>query len=273
MAALEEREAFKLEGYVVVDSLVGSLEVEQLKGIGSERREDLDMYILGNQLLLVDPGLILRIVAGERTLDILEDIMGPFVQLDSVALVGLPPRCSADISWHRDLYGSVPRGREFQRPLSINLLIYLQNLDHDVGPLRVIPGSHRKAMLMDDGVRAAPHEDERLVFAKAGQGVIVHNNLVHSRTRNRSSRDRMHLSVVYNLTCMRSTVDYLGQEFRAIVEQIEAIGDPRLSRLFGKDAYGEHRYNSGFLQDEEEIWRQWRRMELEARKMSDAELP
>jgi len=112
-------------------------------------------------------------------------------------------------------------------------------------------------LVMSPEQRKRSHPDERLIYVKAGDAVLIHNNLVHSRTRNHSDCDRIHVSVVYSLTCMRSTIDFASMDLQEILSEARKIGGPRLLRLFGDDRNYNERYNCGFLQNDEEMWVDW----------------
>jgi hypothetical protein len=261
MASEASVERFIAEGLVVLPSLAGSEAVAALRAVAKQARVKHQIYLTGGELLPFQPDLVLPILGSARVLDIAESVIGPFVQLDSISLVGIPPRISAGISWHRDIYGSVPRGSDFQRPLALNLLIYLQDLNEEVGAFRFIPGSHRQAVLLDTQQKVRPHPSEKLLFANAGDGVLLHNNLVHSRSPNLSDDDRIHLSVVYTWTCMRPGINLTLPGVRSIIEELRKADIPRYLRLFGEDASADQRYNSGFLEPDERMWETWRKSE------------
>ena len=80
-------------------------------------------------------------------LRLLERLMGPFVQIESVVLAGFPPvsenQAGAVSAWHRDrLFGLLPQDGVYCRPNVVVLMTYLQEQIGSVGPLRVLPGSH-----------------------------------------------------------------------------------------------------------------------------------
>jgi hypothetical protein len=243
-------------GYTVFPSLLTAACISPLRGAAQAKRASGGMYI-STDLFETHPAVILPLVTSALVLDTLELIVGPFVQLDSVSLMGIAVDCPADISWHRDPYGSVPRGQDFQKPMSLNLLIYLQDLTDSVGPLRVIPGSHRYPLMMTAKEQQRPHSTEEMIHARAGDGVLIHNNLVHSRSRNNSKQDRMYLTIVYNLTCIRPSMDLSAPALKAITNDVRKNGSPRLMRLFGEDRFGAKRYNCGFMSNETDLWDRW----------------
>src|SRR5262249_16837632 len=142
----------------------------------------------------------------------------------------------------------------------LNLLIYLQNLHASVGPLRVIPGSHREPLIMPEQERSVPHQRERLLFLAKGDAILLHNNVVHSRSRNLSGKDRIHVSILYNMSFMRQDLVF-SPGLSLIVDKLGKIGDPRLLRLFGQDHESWRRNNSGFMCSEEVAWADWLKQE------------
>ena len=244
-------------GFAVIENLLSISAVEQLRATSSRARGDGDIYICGREALERHPDLTLPLICSPLILDVCECLMGPFVQLDSFSLVGLRSHAVSGINWHRDVYGGVPRSREFERPMVLNLLIYLQDLTPATGPLRIIRGSHREPLVLTEEQRRQRHPREELFFLKAGDGIIIHNNLVHSRSPNQSDRDRLHISIVYSLSCMRQAINVSREPFDALHREVRRVGDIRLMRLLGEDTHAEARFNSGYLRADRELWTEW----------------
>jgi ectoine hydroxylase-related dioxygenase (phytanoyl-CoA dioxygenase family) len=206
------------------------------------------------------PDEMLPAVANPNVLAVLEAMMGPFVQLDNLTLAAFPSVEDSEgktSGWHRDRWAEMPRGDAFQRPLAANAICYLQDLDDAFGPLRVIPGSHRRPIGIPAEQQMLPHPDEVLVHAGAGDVVVTHNGLVHAGTPNTSGRPRYFFSVYYNLSWLRTTDDHSGPNVTRIVQEARARGDHRTMRLFGVDDHLQQRGNSGFLRPDEERWAEW----------------
>jgi hypothetical protein len=245
------------DGFTVFGGLLGDGAVAQLRATAACGQAGDDLYVCGRETLEQHPELVLPLICSPAVLDACEAVMGPFVQMDSFSVVGLRPGGGGGISWHRDVYGSVPRSSAFERPLALNLLVYLQDLTPDVGPLRVILGSHREPLLLTEAERREPHPREQLIGFSAGDAVLIHNNLVHSRSPNRSGTDRMHISVVYTLSCMRPSIDTSRDPLAALLVEARRVGDARLMRLLGDDVHAQARFNAGFLRADSEAWRDW----------------
>lgn len=96
------------------------------------------------------PDLVLPALSNERLLDFAEMIVGPHVQLESITYRRTAPQdpetTGPILNFHRDMFAEFPQEGVYHRPLLFNALSYLQDLDDENGPLRIIPGSHMKAM-------------------------------------------------------------------------------------------------------------------------------
>lgn len=208
------------------------------------------------------PRLMLPAVANPLILDFAEMVLGPFVQLDNLTLAGFPPVAPKDVKgkvsgWHRDRWSQVPRSSAYERPLAINAITYLQDLTDEFGPLRAIPGSHRKPITLSVEARSLPHPDEKILPMRGGDVIVIHNGLLHSGAPNTSGKIRYFFSVYYNLTWLKCTDNHHGPNVQQIVRQARARNDHRTLRLFGVDDQLEARANSGFMQPDEERWAEW----------------
>ena len=209
------------------------------------------------------PRLMLPAVSNSTLLDFAQRVMGPFVQLDNVTLAAFPP-VAPDVAaggvsgWHRDRWGEVPRGTDYQRPHAINAISYLQDLTPEYGPLRVVPGSHRRAVEIAPAERAKPHRDEQVLQLKAGDVALTHGNLIHSGTPNTSGKMRYFFSIFFNLSWLRHTDNFAGPNITELKNQARAAGDLRLLRLMGEDEQLENaRQFLFFLDDDEAQWARW----------------
>lgn len=207
------------------------------------------------------PRLMLPAVAHPVMLDFAEMVLGPFVQLDNLTLAGFPSAAREEVKgvsgWHRDRWGQVPPTDAYLRPNAINAISYLQDLTDDFGPLRVIPGSHRKPITLQSEERMQPHPDEQIIHMKAGDVVVIHNAMLHSGTPNTSGQTRYFFSVYYNLTWLKHTDNHNGPNIQRLIQEARERNDHRLLRLFGVDDHLQARANSGFVEPDEPRWAEW----------------
>ncbi|MBN9297038.1 MAG: phytanoyl-CoA dioxygenase family protein [Filimonas sp.] len=253
---------FVEEGFVIIKNAFAPSLIENWCQLVAALNFDRSIKLVQGNFFETDPELAFQTVADHQILNILERIMGPFVQLDGLTLVIWPPSISnntleTEISWHRDPYANVPFSNYYCRPLAVNVLSYLQDLDDEIGPLRIIPKSHRMPFTMPVNQRSRSHPLEKLLYLKKGETIIFHNNLVHSRTPNNSSNLRGYVSVYYNLSWLRSSFYNNAIFIKNIQRRAQQNNDRRISRLFGIDDELENRTNSGFMSHDQECWNEW----------------
>ena len=114
------------------------------------------------------------------------------MQLLQYDLLRQGPRQEAGgLSWHRDF--SVPG----ERPLSINTIVYLDDMGRDRGPTRVIPKSHFGEKLPPSKIRNEGMSNEVLLEAEAGDAVFINSAIWHTGDRNQSNGLRRGVFLYY----------------------------------------------------------------------------
>ena len=137
--------------------------------------------------------------------DVAEDLLGSGVRFHHSKLNFKWARGGEEVKWHQDI--QYWPHTDFS-PLTIG--VYLEDVDDEMGPMGVVPGSHRGELfdLYDDEERwsgSIRDEDlprahvERAVSLKGGAGsVTVHNCcMVHGSLPNQSPRSRPLLLQTY----------------------------------------------------------------------------
>jgi len=222
-----QADAFERDGYAVVE---GALDAELLGRVRAEAGALADVEPRESERRVWHERALFRRQAFRDLLDVAplvdgaELLQGADVQL--LALDLLLVRDGSDgIGWHRDVQFVC------NKTLSINTGIYLQDLTDDVGPLRVLPGSHRS----EDGpdVRGGgPLPGERVVHAKAGDAVFFDAALLHAGGRNSSGRDRLAVFPYFGRYWVKRMDNYFTQPLPADLAQTT---DPMKRQLLGLD--------------------------------------
>ena len=266
---------YRAQGYTVFEGLYDEPtmqawrreqdRLETLSAEGPHGQERTDWF--GNMLERA-PQLMWPAVAHPVILDFAEQVVGPFVQLDNLTLAAFPSVDPGEAAgkasgWHRDRWSRMPSGT-YERPLAFNAICYLQDLDDQYGPLRVLPGSHVKPVSLSEEETRTPHQDERLICMKAGDVVFTHSGLLHSGTPNTSGRKRYFFSVYYNISWLKHTDTFTGPNCQQLIAWARTRQDHRSLRLLGQDEHLQGRGNSGFQQPDEARWRQWAREDQHA---------
>ena len=150
-----------------------------------------------------------------------------------------------------------PEDGVYHRPLLLNALSYLQDLTDENGPLRIIPGSHMRALRMTREESRQPHPKEVVVYPEAGDVAVFHCSMLHSGTVNRSTDYRYLFFLTLNHSWLKHRANYQGPVSQAVIAQARTRNDRRLMRLLGVDDQFFRRANCGFLEPDEENWKKW----------------
>ena len=260
---IDERfEEYKTNGFTIFERVFDESQMLLWREKHQQLSAENDGQTWFGNMLEAAPDLMWPAVTQPTILEFVEKVMGPFVQLDNLTLAAFssiePQKAKGRVSgWHRDRWAHVPYTDAYHRPNAINAISYLQELTDAFGPLRVIIGSHRTPLTMEDTERAKPHPAETLIHMKAGDVVITHNGLVHSGTPNTSGQLRYFFSIYYNLTWLKHTDHHSGPHTQQLLAEAKAANNHQLMRLLGVDEQLQPRCNSGFLLPDEERWEEW----------------
>ena len=169
-------EEFKAIGFTLFPKMLDDDWVAQMRAAFEEIADRIPNPDGSRSATFVDvlehkPDLVLSAMSNPRLLDFAEMIVGPHVQLESITYRRTAPQ-PADtkpvLGFHRDMFAEFPQEGVYHRPLLFNALSYLQDLDDRNGPLRILPGTHMKAMSLKPEERTQPHPDEVILYPQAG---------------------------------------------------------------------------------------------------------
>ena len=266
MKPLEEHLAeFKRDGFTLFPRMLDPAWIREMR----DGFEDLERCIPNadgsrpsaiTNLLELKPEPVLRALSNERLLDFAEMVVGPHVQLESITFRRTPPEPEKDgaaLGFHRDMFAFFPEDGVYHRPLLFNALSYLQDLTDETGPLRIIPGSHMRALRMSPEEARRPHPEEVIVYPKAGDTAVFHCSMLHSGSPNRSTDYRYLFFLTFNHSWLKHRANYRGPVSQAVIAGARARNDRRLLRLLGVDDQFAQRANCGFLEPDEENWKRW----------------
>ena len=243
-------EQFQQVGYVVLERLIDLQTIEtwkdsfhqliqKVKPIQRPSKHGLGRQIVVDNLVEYEPGIMLSAVANSMILDFLELLMGPFVQLESLRINLTEPVAVEQVevdtrNWHRDMW-AIFAGctSDYLPPNACNVLTYFQDMDDQIGPLRILPGSHRTQDLIQNQFQA--QTNERFIYAQAGDIVVIHSALIHAASPNISDHPRYFMSRFYNKSYLPHRDHHTGPNVQHIIEVARQRKDRRLMRLFGID--------------------------------------
>lgn len=258
---------FKENGYTVFQQLFDQKQIaywkEKCLQIREELFGDVDQWVyLVRDMVERYPALMLPLTANPTILDFIESVMGPQIQIGDANLNVFSPIAKEEaankvIGWHRDMYAFVPTSTDYQTPRQILALTYLEDMTEETGPLRVLPGTHRKPMVIPPEEKGKPNPDEVVLSLKSGD-VIIFSGLLHSGSYNTSDRYRLLLGGMYTYTWYKPDCNFDGPNISQLIKEAAERNDRRMLRLFGGHSHIERgRANSGFTQLDETHWKEW----------------
>src|SRR5262245_16937063 len=220
----EQLAAYKTDGYLVFPELLDASELDVLRSALVEVLRDAEGLTETNDRFSVtrtdDGGYSVRrifdpiarhpafhdLVLNPKILDVVENLIGPNIQLHHTKLNLKPPSSGeARFEWHQD-YPFFPH-TNFDL---LAVMIYLDDSTEENGCLTIIPGSHqwgpRNHLFAKDGAFSSQLEDKSVVNdpsrwlrvpVPAGGMELHHCNMLHSSTANRGTKPRSAMVIQY----------------------------------------------------------------------------
>ncbi len=191
MTTPDEHAFFLENGYLHVPNILTG---EHLTQIQSEfdRVWELEKPPVSQHKLLKHRAFI-DLISHPPILERHQAIFGGQTQLLQYDLLRQGPRNTAmpDYGWHRDF---TMRG---DYPLSINTILYLNDITEETGPTRVVPGSHRGVERPSAAQSVGPIAGEVPVYASAGDAVFINSAIWHTGGCNHSDGLRRGIYLYY----------------------------------------------------------------------------
>lgn len=195
----------EVEGYVVLPNVLDSGIIEQIEmemadaPMQTKDYSDAQTYFLEPQWRSQAAA---QVIANPTMVKFLESLCGPDIVfthgLFTRTLSGSPP-----ISLHTDgqPFGSSIFGYEGSSPRLLRVLYYLDDLNHERAPFRLIPRSHLSFHAeANPYTRYKSHPGEITLCPKAGTAVVIPINMFHGTHPNRSPEQRTLLQFGYRPT-------------------------------------------------------------------------
>jgi ectoine hydroxylase-related dioxygenase (phytanoyl-CoA dioxygenase family) len=163
--------------------------------------------------------LFRRLIGDDRILDVIEDLIGPNIQLFHDQALWKPAHTGGPVHWHQDnaYWRCTP-------PNLVSAWLTLDDVTRTNGAMQFIPGTHLQAVghakastsnaLLDSGEHADTGRAV-VVDLPAGGITIHHCQTLHMTEPNTTPRQRRALAIHYMVPGTRSlrTGEYLGVSF------------------------------------------------------------
>ena len=220
MITREETTQFLEHGYLHVP---GVLTGNHLTQVQSEFDRVWGLPGQSNQSKLLQHRTFIDLIEHPAILDRHRAVFGDQVQLLQYDLLRQGPRNETFPlrAWHRDF---VFPG---DRPLSINTILYLDEMTQERGPTYVVPGTHRGEALPPQGMTHEPLPGEVAALARAGDAVFINSAIWHSGARNTSDGPRRGIYLYYGYWWLKRYEGSVALPWQAL----EGAGDQRLQLL------------------------------------------
>jgi len=233
MMTPDEEALFLDQGYLHVPEVLTGAHLRQVQ---AEFDRVWDLPGQSNQAKLLQHRTFIELIEHPAILCRHRAIFGDQVQLLQYDLLRQGPRSETfpTRAWHRDF---VFPG---DRPLSINTILYLDEMTEERGPTYVVPGTHRGEALPPQGMTHEPLPGEVAAFAQAGDAVFINSAVWHSGARNGSVGARRGVYLYYGYWWLKRYESSVSLPWQAL----EGASDRRLELLGVKMPAGDiHQYD------------------------------
>lgn len=214
----QEREVafFNRWGYLLVEDTLTPEQVETLRQALDEAVERKNAFMFGQ--LLEEDDRFGFLVDNPPVLTRMKALLGNCIQLHSATARVTRPG-EPDQNWHRDgpwpiAPGGTPYG---SLPAQINCGYYLDELTPELGPVGIVPGSHRAPFRPPASPVSFP--DEKFILAKPGQAVMFDGWLYHRGCANTSEQRRRVCLMCYQNAWMKSREPFDGPRVTKLREE------------------------------------------------------
>ena len=238
MKTPEEKAFFLKNGYVHVP---GVLTRDELTHVQSEFDRVWELPGQSNQTKLLQHRTFIDLIQHPEILDRQSALFGNQLQLLQYDFLRQGPRNETfpTRAWHRDF---VFPG---DTPLSVNTILYLDDMPEERGPTYVVPGTHRGASLPPRGMLNEPLPGEVAALARAGDAVFINSAIWHSGGRNRSDGPRRGIYLYYGYWWLKRYEGAVSLPWQALED-----ADEQRLKLLGIKMPGDlHQYdpNAGLV--------------------------
>lgn len=214
-------EAFERDGFLVLPQALSGDALTEIQEAARElaRSEPSEVgFRVWHERALFRRAAFRRVFECRELLEAQIALLGDDAQMLALDLLMTRPQ-NGGIGWHRDVTFVC------NKTLSINSGIYLQDMTPECGPLRVVPGSHRREENLSqnpDGVLEVP--------VRAGDAVLFDAGLWHAGNLNNSSHDRLGLFAYFGKYWIKRMDNFFTQP---LPQSLTQTSDPLQRQLLG----------------------------------------
>jgi ectoine hydroxylase-related dioxygenase (phytanoyl-CoA dioxygenase family) len=229
-------EEIKVNGYSFLEKTIPENELKEYRSkidevyrkqeeeLGRDYLAEINELHIARALLAYDDSF-LRLVEYEKTLKIIEKILGEFFILNlQNAIINLPNQAHHQSSWHRDL---PYQNFVISQPIAINVFYCIDDFSLETGGTELIPYTHKMEILPSaDFIK----QHKVVLNCPAGSVVIFDSMLLHRAGYNLSKNIRRGVNHIFSVPIMKQQYDFPAMLKGKFSE------DPFLNRLLGYDS-------------------------------------
>ncbi|MEM7128293.1 MAG: phytanoyl-CoA dioxygenase family protein [Chloroflexota bacterium] len=196
MYTQEEMDFFLENGYLHAPKVLNQEELAYYRGEFDRVWEAEKPKVNQHRLLKYDS--FIELIEHPNILNRQRAVFGNQVQLLQYDLLRQGPQSDMPArSWHRDF---IFPG---DRPLSINTILYLDEMTEERGPTRVVPGTHRGAEYPPEESRHDPLSGEVAAYGAAGDAVFINGAIWHTGGSNQTEGQRRGIFLYFGYWWMK----------------------------------------------------------------------
>lgn len=219
-----EREFFLENGYLCVEGAIDGAHLRQMQEafdhVWEAEGGEKTRRVATHQLLKHRP--FIDLVEHGPILERHRAIFGRQTQLLSYDLLRQGPHSAfPDRRWHRDF--TFPG----DCPLAINTIIFVDDIDEQAGPTRIVPRTHTGEQYVPADKVGVPLEGEVAVPVTAGTAIFINGAIWHTGARNDSDGLRRGIYMYYGYWWLKQ----YGAEHALPWQALEGASQERLELL------------------------------------------
>ena len=225
MLAQDQLTAFEQSGYFVLEGVFRGDQLAELQqeseALAASLPASEEEFRIWHERVLFRRKAFRDVLDSRELIEALAGVLGDDVQLLSMDLLLIGPGHDRR-RWHRDV------SFVCEKPLSVNAGIYLYDMTPQMGPLRIVPGSHRREDGPPEGVD--PLDGQIEVPVSAGDVVVFDAGIWHSSGVNRTTQNRLVLFPYFGRYWIKRMDNYFTQPLPA---DLLHTTDPMKRQLLG----------------------------------------
>ena len=163
----------------------------------------------------------------------LTSLLGNGYKRDQGGHIHMNPPHTRGQPWHQDeRFGRGHQDRDVDHIRQLMFMYYPQDVEPDMGPTVLLPGSHRRIASPESMVTLVNLRGQKFSLVKAGSVLLTHFDIWHAATGNRSERVRYMIKFPFSRTAENAdpSWDHNPDNIAAVRQRLDGEHPSLLSR-------------------------------------------